>query len=108
MFTGNPPFVDDNPMKIYQKILDGRIDYGHKMGGRAKDFISKLLTKNLSQRIGNLENGALDVMKHPFYDGVDWRRILEKKVQAPYCPQLKGPDDTGHFDKYDEVFKALA
>jgi len=102
MFTSNPPFVDDNPMKIYQKILDGRIDYPTTLPGRAKDFISRLLTKNLSQRLGNLENGAVDVMKHPFFEGVNWKLVLEKKLQAPYYPQVDSQTDTKHFDKYDE------
>ncbi|ETO24942.1 hypothetical protein RFI_12207 [Reticulomyxa filosa] len=66
MFTGAPPFNDENAMKIYQKILDGRVDYPPSLPLRAKDFISKLLTKNLALRIGNQENGAVDVMKHLF------------------------------------------
>jgi len=101
MFTGNPPFVDENPMKIYQKILEGKIDYPKTMHHRAKDFISKLLTKQLSQRLGNLSSGAVDVMKHPFFEGVDWRAVLEKKLRASYIPSLKNDFDTHHFDKYD-------
>jgi len=102
MFTGAPPFNDDNAMKIYQKILDGRIDYPHSLPLSAKDFISKLLTKNLASRMGNQENGAVDVMKHPFFEGLPWRRVLEKSVKPPYIPQLTGVDDTKHFDDYRE------
>lgn len=102
MFTGNPPFVDDNPMRIYQKILDCRVDYPPDMPARAKDFISKLLKPNVSARVGNLANGALDVMKHPFFEGVNWRQVLERKVRAPYIPQVHSAWDTQHFDEYDE------
>lgn len=101
MFTGNPPFVDDNPMRIYQKILDCRVDYPPDMPARAKDFISKLLAPNVTSRLGNLANGALDVMKHPFFEGVNWRQVLERKVRAPYIPQVHSPWDTQHFDEYD-------
>ena len=89
-------------MKIYQKILDGRIDYPKNMSNRGKDFIGRLLNKNVSHRLGNLENGAVDVMKHPFFDCLNWRSVLEKKVRAPYYPQLDNEYDTKHFDKYDE------
>jgi len=102
MFTGNPPFVDDNPMRIYQKILDCRVDYPPDMPARAKDFISRLLQPNVSARLGNLANGALDVMKHPFFEGVNWRQVLERKVRAPYIPQVHSAWDTQHFDEYDE------
>lgn len=55
-------------MKIYQKILDGKIDYPRSMSNRGKDFIGRLLNKNVSHRLGNLEHGAVDVMKHPFFE----------------------------------------
>ncbi len=88
MFSGNPPFVDDNPMRIYQKILDGKIEWPmdpkkkeHIIPKRAREFISRLLCKNLSQRLGNLEHRAVDVMKHPFFEGVNWKKVLEKSIK---------------------------
>lgn len=33
---------------------------------------------------------------------MNWRSVLEKKVRAPYYPQLDNEYDTKHFDKYDE------
>lgn len=110
MFSGNPPFVDDNPMKIYQKILDGKIEWPldpkkkeHLIPKRAREFISRLLCKNLSQRLGNLENRAVDVMKHPFFEGVNWKKVLEKSIKkVPWKPEVKDQEDTKHFDDYDE------
>jgi len=114
MFSGNPPFVDDNPMKIYQKILDGKIEWPldpkkkeHIIPKRAREFITRLLCKNLSQRLGNLENRAVDVMKHPFFEGVNWKKVLEKSIKkVPWKPDIKNKFDekemTKHFDDYDE------
>eukprot|EP01083_Nonionella_stella_P101148 286366_1 len=110
MFSGNPPFVDDNPMKIYQKILDGKIEWPmhpkkkeHIIPKRAREFISRLLCKNLSQRLGNLENRAVDVMKHPFFEGVNWKKVLEKSIKkVPWKPEITNLEDTKHFDDYDE------
>ena len=113
MFSGNPPFVDDNPMKIYQKILDGKIEWPmdpkkkeHIIPKRAREFISRLLCKNLSQRLGNLENRAVDVMKHPFFEGVNWKKVLEKSIKkVPWKPEIKSTEEkemTKHFDDYDE------
>eukprot|EP01083_Nonionella_stella_P067262 177769_1 len=110
MFSGNPPFVDDNPMRIYQKILDGKIEWPmdpkkkeHIIPKRAREFISRLLCKNLSQRLGNLEHRAVDVMKHPFFEGVNWKKVLEKSIKkVPWKPEIKSETDTKHFDDYDE------
>lgn len=102
MFTGNPPFVDDNPLKIYQKILDAQVVYPADLPRKAQLFIAKLLTPNLSRRLGNLKGGAMDVMMDPFFNGVSWRQVLEKRVRAPYVPDLDRADDTHYFDDYNE------
>jgi len=102
MFTGNPPFCDENPMRIYQKILDAKVAYTNDIPRKAQSFISKLLTPNLTRRLGNLNGGAMDVMMDPFFNGVSWRQVLEKKVRAPYIPRVENEFDTQHFDDYDE------
>merc|ERR1719394_213334 len=102
MFTGNPPFVDENPLRIYQKILDAKVAYPPELPQKAKAFISKLLTPNLSRRLGNLKGGAMDVMMDPFFNGVSWRQVLQKKVRAPYIPRVENDYDTQHFDEYAE------
>lgn len=106
MFTGNAPFCDDNPMKIYQKILRAKIDwpkegkqYDHVIPKRARDFIQALLTKNISLRL----NDAVDVMKHPFFEGVNFKKVLSKSIKkVPWRPEIKDAKDTKHFEDYDE------
>ena len=78
----------------------------HIIPKRAREFISRLLCKNLSQRLGNLENRAVDVMKHPFFEGVNWKKVLEKSIKkVPWKPEIKSNEEkdlTKHFDSYDE------
>lgn len=33
---------------------------------------------------------------HPFFRGIDWHNI--HRYPAPYCPELRNPEDTRHFD----------
>lgn len=58
----------------------------------AKDLILKLLCDR-SECLGR--NNADEVMRHPFFKGVDWDNIGEKS--APYVPVIKDPLDTSHF-----------
>ena len=57
-------------------------------------------------RLGNLENRAVDVMKHPFLKGVNWKKVLEKSIKkVPWKPEFKSTAEhevTKHFDDYDE------
>ena len=47
------------------------------------------------------ENDVEDIKKHVFFDDMDWNKLYEKKIEPPYKPQVKGPEDTSNFD---EVF----
>jgi len=37
-------------------------------------------------------------MKHPWFKGVNWDKVMAKKIKSPYVPDLKGNDITGFFD----------
>merc|ERR1712194_1001644 len=64
MLAGYPPFFDENPFGIYQKILTGRIDFPRHFDVKAKDLIKRLLTHDRAKRFGCLKNGADDIKKH--------------------------------------------
>ena len=55
MLAGYPPFFDDNPFGIYEKILAGRIYFPPHFDSTAKDLIKKLLTADRTKRLGNLK-----------------------------------------------------
>lgn len=47
-----PPFYDENPIGIYQKILAGRLDVPRHVDTKAKDIIKRLLTTDRTNRLG--------------------------------------------------------
>lgn len=53
-----PPFYDENPIGIYQKILAGRLDIPRHVDGKAKDIIKRLLTIDRTSRLG--KRGTLE------------------------------------------------
>lgn len=55
MLCGFPPFLDENPFGIYEKILSGRVDYPKHMDSCAKDLIKKLLSHDRTKRLGNMK-----------------------------------------------------
>merc|ERR1712167_297383 len=56
MIVGQPPFCDEDPMGIYQKILAGKIYFPKYFDKNAKALVKKLLTADLSKRYGNLKD----------------------------------------------------
>ena len=58
MLAGYPPFYDESPFGIYQKILAGRVEYPRHIDPKAKDAIKKLLAQDRTKRLGCIKGGG--------------------------------------------------
>lgn len=45
MCSGYPPFYDDNPFGIYEKILSGKLEWPRHVEMTAKDLVKRLLVQ---------------------------------------------------------------
>ena len=88
MLAGYPPFFDDHPLGIYEKILRNEVAFPSHIDPYGKDLIRGLLTTDRSKRLGNLRGGAKDVMEHPWFAGVDWESLERKEIGAPIVPRV--------------------
>ena len=51
MLAGYPPFYDDKPMGIYQRILDGYFEIPQNIDKKSRDLIKRLLVADKSKRL---------------------------------------------------------
>ncbi|XP_035873119.1 cAMP-dependent protein kinase catalytic subunit PRKX isoform X2 [Phyllostomus discolor] len=102
MLSGFPPFFDDNPFGIYQKILAGRIDFPRHLDFNVKDLIRKLLVVDRTKRLGNMKNGADDVKRHRWFRTLDWDAVPQRKLKPPIQPKVCGEGDTSNFEPYPD------
>lgn len=104
MLCGYTPFWDSgSPMKIYENILRGKVKYPQYVNPDAQDLLERLITADLTKRLGNLFRGSQDVKEHPWFAEVTWDRLLRKDIDAPYTPPVKaGAGDASQFDRYPE------
>lgn len=103
MLSGYTPFYDSSPMKTYENILNGQIKYPDYFHKDVLDLLQKLVTKNLSERLGNLQNGTEDVKNHPWFSEVVWERLLSRDIETPYEPPVTAnTGDTSQYDRYPE------
>mmetsp|Transcript_41950 Transcript_41950/g.97097 ORF Transcript_41950/g.97097 Transcript_41950/m.97097 type:complete len:374 (+) Transcript_41950:71-1192(+) len=102
MLVGQPPFVDDDPMGIYQQILAGKVNFPRFIDRNAKSLIKKLLVADLTKRFGCLKAGASDIKNHKWYAGLDWSGLLDKELVAPVIPNVQDETDTSNFDPYPD------
>ena len=64
--------------------------------------MKNLLQADLTKRYGNLRNGVKDIKDSPFFGDIDWERLMDKKIPAPYIPPVSGITDTSNFDQYPD------
>ncbi|KAL4801471.1 kinase-like domain-containing protein [Aspergillus unguis] len=104
MLCGFTPFWDQgSPVKIYQNILAGRIKFPPYLHPDAVDLLSRLITSDLTKRLGNLHAGSEDIKNHPWFAEVTWDRLLRKEIDAPYVPPIRGGQgDASQYENYQE------
>ncbi|CDW77897.1 protein kinase domain protein [Stylonychia lemnae] len=102
MIAGIDPFNDDDPMAIYQKILKGKIKFPRDFDKNAKSLVKHLLVADVTKRYGCLKNGANDIKNHRWFKNLDWYKLSQRKVPAPYIPQISKAGDTSNFSEYPD------
>jgi len=105
MIVGQPPFCDEDPMGIYQKILAGKIYFPKYFDKNAKALVKKLLTADLSKRYGNLKDGSTDILDHKWFSSgkisgldFDWKKLEGLEIPAPYKPTMKDETDVSNYE----------
>lgn len=102
MSSGKPPFASEEPMKIFEKIMNARVKYPNTFNPVLKDCIRNLLIPDWKKRLGSTSEGSDGVKMHEWFKVIDWQKLFEKKITAPFIPEVKSLDDTSNFEEYDE------
>ncbi|KAL2017070.1 hypothetical protein VTK56DRAFT_2643 [Thermocarpiscus australiensis] len=102
--TGYPPFWHQNPIEIYKQIVEKPVVFPQepRISDAAKDIIRQFCTVDRSRRLGNISGGVAKVKAHPFFAGVDWDALLQKRHKGPIVPPVRYPGDAQCFDIYPE------
>ena len=102
MLVGYAPFCSKETSEVCYKVLNWKqylkIPSKVKISEEAKDLIYKMIN-NSNNRLGI--NGADEIKKHPFFNGVDWDNIRNSK--PPFIPILKNEYDTSYFEKFEVI-----
>ena len=100
MLCGLPPFYVENLDKMYDLIKNSKVKFPKRinLSEDAKDVILKLLDKNPKKRLGS-QNGIEEIKSHPFFKSIDFDLIVQKKIPAPFIPELSNDTDVQYFDE---------
>merc|ERR1711988_301301 len=69
------------------------------MGNVAKSLLQSLLCGEAAKRLGGGPSDGEEVRSHPFYSGIDWIAIQQRRVTPPFRPNVTQGGDVKYFDK---------
>lgn len=96
MLTGLPPFYAQNVNVMYTKILSGELRFPSYISDNAKSLLEGLLTRDPEERLG--AKGGTEVKHHPWFNDIDWDKLLKKEIDPPFKPKVKSMEDTSQID----------
>ena len=104
LIVGVTPFSGsgiNDPEEIFPLILSGEIAIPSFVDSTAADLISKLLNREPSARLGC--GGIQEIMNHPWFSDIDFDRMANRLVTAPFQPYIENVLDVQNFDEFDWV-----
>ncbi|EED20578.1 serine/threonine protein kinase (YPK1), putative [Talaromyces stipitatus ATCC 10500] len=98
MLTGLPPFYDENTNEMYKKIVQEPLTFpSHDIvPAAARDLLTRLLDRDPQRRLG--ANGAAEIKAHHFFSNIDWRKLLQRKYEPTFKPNVVDALDVENFD----------
>ncbi|TYZ61032.1 hypothetical protein PybrP1_012121 [[Pythium] brassicae (nom. inval.)] len=90
---------------MFKNIMQAEVIYPAHISPVARSLISKLLNRDPARRLGGGPNGGRDIMAHPFYESIDWDKMLRKEIVPPFLPDVTSVDD---ITNVPEMFQNMA
>lgn len=97
MLHKRPPFVGSSPKNLVEVIRKTKVVVKADVSVEAKDFLSRLLFKDIHQRLGYGSNGFHNIKSHPWFNDIDWDQAKNGLIKPEFQPE----DRTSTFqDRY--------
>jgi len=101
MLASFPPFVADEPIETYRKIIRGRIRFPRYFSQEVRDLIRGLLHNKPTRRLGVLKGGADNIRRHIWYKNFEYPKLLDNSMPAPIINKVKSNTDFSNFQQID-------
>ena len=75
MLVGVPPYFSGNKDELFNNIMNGPLKLPRSISNNAKTLMVSLLNRNPTRRLGAGPEGALEIMRHPFFANIDWDKV---------------------------------
>jgi len=100
MLCGHLPFYNRNHEVLFELILSEEITYAPHVQAipHAVELLSGLLCKDPTRRLGAGKRDCEEIKDHSFFASIKFDDLYNKKIPAPFKPQLSSEMDVSYFD----------
>merc|ERR1719174_3640799 len=99
MLTGLPPFYTRDREKLFERIRRGELAYPSYITPVTKSLLQHLLEGDPTKRLGAGIGDGEEVKGHPFFSGIEWVAIQQRRVSPPFKPQVSQSGEVKYFEK---------
>lgn len=86
-----------------QKMAQG-VTFPAHISKTGQDFLKRLLEVSVEQRLGcNNEKGFQEFMEHPFFESIDWEKLMVKHIDPKFKPTLPLLTDKKIYNSYEHM-----
>lgn len=98
LLTGYPPFKGNSHAKIKDNIVKAKLNLPFFLSPDAKDFLTRLLKKKPSERLGgHMPKDMQIIKKHRFFRKIDWKKLEKRELEPPIKPLITDPELAENF-----------
>jgi len=95
MLAGAPPFYSRSRDEMFRNMLSKPVQMKSHFSNKAIGLLRNLLVVDPKKRFSS----SNEIKNHPFFEGIDWELLLQKKAEPPFKPQVSSAKDLRYFDK---------
>ncbi|KAL0589881.1 hypothetical protein ABG067_002106 [Albugo candida] len=98
MFVGRTPFKDENTAIMYRNIREGQLFLPPALPDSARSLLIGLLERDASKRLGANETVPFSIMRHSFFQNIDWDALQRKEIEPEWVPDIIDDADAKYID----------
>ena len=77
--------------KLFHNIMHQPVYFPSFLSEQGKSVLEGLLCRDPVQRLGCGKDDGEEVMRHPFFAGIDFEKLLNRTYQPPFKPKVVSP-----------------
>jgi len=83
LIVGEPPYFSGNKDQLFKNIEEAPLKLPKILSPELKNLLVQLLARKPEKRLGGGPSDAEEVKSHPWFSGINWDDVINKRLKLP-------------------------